>query len=94
MSIVDQVKGIHLSNNHFNELVFPLRNWIELSKHLKHIKNLDHLLNLIKVEMDTKRRPEIVMRIYARYNNVRRSREREELLKYLIEVTPWNENDK
>ena len=57
-----------------------LSNWLKLSKKLSDITDENIVLILMKIELLRAKRPEIVLRLYSRFNTLRRKREKEELL--------------
>lgn len=58
-----------------------LKNWSYLQLFLGSIKDETELLKMIKYELDTKGRVQIIERIRTRFNKVRSEREKLEVLK-------------
>ena len=59
-----------------------LGNWVCLSKQLKNYEEVD-LLKLLKLELTGRKRLDIIQRIYGRFNQLRKWRERKIMLKVL-----------
>jgi len=83
MSLIELLENHIVDEQDKQDYYIMLRNWIIISGALKDIDSEEILLDMIKVESETRRRPDIVMRLHARLTSVRRNREREELVHYL-----------
>lgn len=62
-----------------------LRNWRRLNDALLDLP-LPEVLKLLEVEVEGRRRPSVVMRLFGRFNHLRSTQERDQLLSGNI---PW-----
>lgn len=64
-------------------LIRKLGNWVILSKYLSKASEKD-ILKLMVFEIKGRRRLDIIHRLHARYNTLRRTREKKEIIGRLI----------
>ena len=62
-----------------------LSNWVKLSKHLLTLNSEEELLKVLKTEIISKQRVDVIQRIYSRYNRIRMKREFKEILVDIID---------
>lgn len=80
-SLLSTIVFEEISTEEENDLKGYISNWGILSKFLPTIEDETLALKLIRIEMGGKARPEIVLRVYSKFNTLRRKRERTELIK-------------
>jgi len=86
MMLTEQIEAVELPHEEYVECYDILRNWLVLSKHLSTVDHELAIIEFMHVEVHSRRRPDIVMRLHARLNSIRRENEREELVGYLAQT--------
>jgi hypothetical protein len=81
--LTEMIDELDIPNENYNEHYDTLRNWLVLSKYMQSVNTVTEIIELMHVEVNSRRRPDILMRLHARYNAIRREYEREELVAYL-----------
>lgn len=79
MSIIEILNNINLTEESWNENIKRCSNWVELSDYLGEITDEMSVLCLLKVEIETKKRPTIINRLHGKYNRLRKDREMREI---------------
>ena len=78
------LRGVKMSREEKKEYENTLSNWIKAHDFLTQAKTVeeahDHLSKMLLVELQTRRRPNLVAKLKARFNRVRNTLENEEII--------------